>query len=87
MVGIYIIKMLQAILQLYSLILLLRVLVSWLRLDPYHPAVRLLYSLTEPLLEPIRSVLPPTGMVDFSPMVAFILLVALQQVLSILAGG
>lgn len=79
---------LNLLLTLYSIILILRVLISWMRLDPYtNPIARFLYTVTEPLLEPIRSVLPPTGMMDFSPMVALILIIALQQALSILAAN
>ncbi|MBN1313430.1 MAG: YggT family protein [Anaerolineae bacterium] len=66
----------------------MRVLFSWLRIDPFtNPIARFLYSMTEPLLEPIRSILPPVGMIDFSTLVAFILIIALQQALSILTAG
>lgn len=76
------------LLNIYAIILLLRIMTSWMRLDPYNNEfVRILYALTEPVLEPIRAVLPPAGMFDFSPLVATILIIALQQVLSILASG
>ena len=81
-------QFLFVLINVYEIILFLRVLLSWFRMDPYsNPFARILYILTEPLLEPIRSILPPAGMIDFSPLVAFLLLVALQQVLGILAGG
>lgn len=76
------------LLTVYVIILVLRSLTTWARLDPYNSElVRFLYAITEPVLEPIRSMLPPTGMIDFSPIVATILIIALQQVLSILASG
>lgn len=72
------------LLQLYSFILLARALVSWIpNLDPYHPAVRVLYQLTEPVLEPIRKLIPPLGgMVDISLLVAFFAIYILSQILA-----
>jgi YggT family protein len=64
---------------LYSFILLARVLVSWFPVDPYNPIIRLLHQLTEPLLAPIRRVLPPTGMLDLSPIVGFIVIIIAQR--------
>lgn len=58
--------------ELYSLLILGRVLMSWVNLDPYSPLGKTLYQLTEPVLEPIRNLLPPSGMFDFSPIVAII---------------
>ncbi|HEY8498598.1 MAG TPA: YggT family protein [Limnochordales bacterium] len=72
--------LLYRLLTLYSWIMLARVLVSWLPVDPYHPAVRLLRDLTEPVLAPIRRHLPPVAGIDYSPIVAFLLIAAVQQV-------
>ena len=71
----------------YSLILLARVLVSWFQVDPYSPLMQWLYRLTEPVLAPILRLLPPAGAIDFSPIVAFILIIVVKQiVLSLLAS-
>ncbi len=56
----------------YSLIVVAAVVVSWTNVPREHPAVRLLHRLTEPVLAPIRKVLPPMGGVDFSPLVLLI---------------
>jgi YggT family protein len=64
----------QAIFEIYSFILLARVLLSWFQVDPNNPIVQALYSLTEPVLAPIRRLMPPAGPMDFSPIVAFILI-------------
>jgi YggT family protein len=81
-------QILIILLNVYEVILLLRVLMSWIRVDPYtNPFARLLYNLTDPILDPIRNLLPTAGMIDFSPIVAFLLIFALQRVLSILAAG
>jgi YggT family protein len=63
------------LIDLYSLIVLVAVILSWMRLGPRNPLAAIAYSLTEPVLEPIRRVLPPMGGLDFSPMV---LLIGLQ---------
>lgn len=56
------------------LVLLGRVLMSWVNPRFDGPLGRFLYEATEPILAPIRRVLPQTGMIDFSPLVAFLLL-------------
>jgi YggT family protein len=78
-----VIQLLLVILQLYSYILLARALVSWIpNLDPYHPAVQFLYTITEPVLEPIRKLVPPLGgMIDISMIIAFFGLIVLEQLL------
>lgn len=81
-----IVQILLLIINVFEIVLLLRVLISWFRLDPYNPLVRFLYDITEPVLAPIRAVLPSTGMVDFSPLVAFLLLFALRSAIRILLG-
>lgn len=57
---------------LYSLLILGRVLMSWVQVDPYSPVARALYDLTEPVLQPIRNLLPPAAGLDFSPIIAMI---------------
>lgn len=63
------------------LAILARILVSWVNPNPYHPAMQILYQITEPILAPIRRYLPQTGMIDFSPLVAIILLQLVQRLL------
>jgi YggT family protein len=78
-----VIQLLLVVLQLYSWILLARALVSWIpNLDPYHPAVQFLYTITEPVLEPIRKLVPPLGgMIDISMIIAFFGIIVLEQLL------
>ncbi len=72
--------------ELYTVILLVRVLLSWFQVDPYNPLVRILYQLTEPLLAPIRRLLPSAGPFDFSPIVALILVMVVEQLVISLAA-
>jgi YggT family protein len=78
-----VIQLLLVVLQLYSWILLARALISWIpNLDPYHPAVQFLYTITEPVLEPIRKLVPPLGgMIDISMIIAFFGIIVLEQLL------
>lgn len=61
------------VLHVYQLILLARVLMSWIpNLDQNNPIARFLYQATEPVLAPIRSALPPMAGIDLSPLVVFL---------------
>ena len=73
---------------LLSLAVLARVLLSWLRVSPYHPAVEFLYRITEPILAPLRGIIPPVVMMDISPIVALILMDIIRQIIrAIILGG
>jgi YggT family protein len=73
--------LLVRLIDLYSLVILVAVILSWIRLDPRNPLATIVYSLTEPVLRPIRNVLPSMGGLDLSPMV---LLLGLQVLRSLL---
>ncbi len=67
------IALLQLLSQLFSLLILARILMSWVQVDRDNAVVKLIFDLTEPILAPIRRFLPSAGMFDFSPMVAILL--------------
>ena len=62
------------LIQLLALAVLVRALLSWFIRDPYNPIVQVLDAVTEPILQPLRQVVPRFGMMDLSPLVAIILL-------------
>jgi YggT family protein len=65
--------------------LFVRVIASWFGISPYRPWMRLAIGLTEWLIGPIRRILPPVGMIDFSPLVAWLVLSLVRSfVLSLL---
>ncbi|ABK46140.1 protein of unknown function YGGT [Magnetococcus marinus MC-1] len=64
-------QLLTFFLGLYSWIILFRVLISWVNPDPYNPIVQLLIRVTEPVLGPLRRMIPSIAGIDFSPIVAF----------------
>jgi YggT family protein len=63
------------------LVVMGRVLMSWINPRFEGPVARFLYDTTEPLLSPIRRLLPSTGMIDLSPMILVMLLLVLIRVL------
>jgi YggT family protein len=65
----------------FWLLILARVIISFTRMDPYNPIRRTVYELTEPILAPIRRILPPSSGLDFSPLIALLLLELLRMVL------
>jgi YggT family protein len=75
------VMLLVRLLDLYTLILLAGVILSWTSLPYDHPLVRVTRALTEPVLAPIRRVLPSVGGIDFSPMVLLLLIGFLRRFL------
>lgn len=72
MIGI-LITIISALQQILILLVILSVILSYF-LDPYHPIRRGLDRIVEPMLNPIRRVVPLVGMLDFSPLVLMILI-------------
>jgi len=66
------------VLRFYVFLLILHVILSWIAPGTYSPAAALIESLCEPLLRPVRRLIPPLGGIDFS---AFFLLVGLQAII------
>lgn len=63
-----------------------RTLLSWMNLGNDHPLVVIVYQVTEPILGPIRRLLPKTGDLDFSPIVAMVGLFLIRLVIGKIAG-
>ncbi len=78
--GIAIINLVNLAFRLFELLILARVLISWVQADPYNQVVQLLHNVTEPILGPVRRRLPPTGMFDISPIVVIIIALILNQI-------
>ena len=78
--GGFVAILLQSLVVTAWLVILGRVLMSWIDPRFEKPLGQFLYSLTEPFLAPIRRVLPQTGMFDFSPLVLLLGLGLLMRV-------
>jgi len=71
-----VVLVLQQILNIYIWVIIAAAVISWVTPNPYNPIVRLLRRLTEPVMAPIRQLLPPwkTFGLDFSPMIVILLI-------------
>ena len=74
-------RLFATLVDLYSLVILAAVVMSWVRVDLRNPLARIVYNLSEPVLAPLRQVLPVMGGLDFSPMVVLLALRALRGML------
>ena len=75
-------SLLLSILNLLTILLVVRALMSWF--DPgFQSAIgRFIFSITEPIVAPVRQVIPPTGMLDLSIMVTMLLIIVLRQLIA-----
>ena len=64
-----------------TVVLILNALVSFMPLEPWHPVKRFLNQLADPIVRPFRNLLPPTGMIDFTPMIALIVVQIVGKIL------
>ena len=65
---------LAQLIDVYTVVVFIAIISSWFQLPPDNPVARLTRALTEPVLAPIRALIPPAGGLDFSPMILLILL-------------
>ena len=75
-------NLLETLIDVYVMIILARVVLSWLPVDRDQPWARFIVDVTEPTVGPIRRILPPLGGLDFSPLVAMLLLQLLRNMLA-----
>lgn len=64
----------NAVFSVLILAVFIRVIASWFGLSPYSRPMRVVHALTDWLLEPLRRIIPPLGMIDVSPIVAYFML-------------
>ncbi|WP_018085549.1 YggT family protein [Desulfurispora thermophila] len=65
--------------QVYDWLIFIRIILSWIRHNPYQPVIRFIYEVTEPVLGFFRRIIPPLGVIDISPIAAFFALELLRQ--------
>ena len=76
-----IIQFVVLLLQVLSFAVIARSLMSWFPMNPSNPVATVLVGVTEPILAPLRRIVPRFGMLDLTPMVAIILLQVISWVL------
>ena len=64
-----------------NVVIIARVILSWVKLKPTNPIAIIIYGISEPMLKPVRRLLPNTGGLDFSPIVVIILIMVIQRIL------
>jgi len=76
-------KVIDIALTIFYWLILIRALISWVNPDPYNPIVQFLHKTTEPVLEPIRRLIPFSYRIgiDISPLIAFLALIFLKSFL------
>ena len=74
-------QLINLVFTLLSLLIFVRVLLSWVRVDPDNPLVRLLYDLTDPILVPFQRIIPSAGGLDFSPLIALFVVDIVRRLL------
>lgn len=86
--GIFLLALLLAIptivdlmLNIYLVAILIMVILSWVSPGGYNPAIGLLYSLTDPVMKPVRKMISPMGGLDLSPMIVMVIIVLVQMLL------
>jgi YggT family protein len=67
--------------QLLAFAIFARAILSWFPIDRNGPVVQALNAVTDPVLDPLRRVIPPVGMIDITPMVAMITLFIIARIL------
>ncbi len=75
------VKAVSVLLQFYFFAIIIMVLASFIAPGNYNPVLALIQQLLEPIMGPIRRVLPPLGPIDLSPMVVFLVIMILQNLL------
>ncbi|MCL2336310.1 MAG: YggT family protein [Firmicutes bacterium] len=67
--------------QVYIYIIIIRIILSLVRFNPFQPGLRFIFEITEPVLRFFRRYIPPMGMFDFSPVAAILFLEIIQMLL------
>ena len=79
MVGAFLVNFLRFLLIALWVLILARVILSWVDPTGRGSIARFVFQMTEPILEPVRRVLPRTGMFDFSALIVLLVLGALMR--------
>lgn len=70
-----------------TVLIIARIAVSWIGLSPWHPVVRWLRIIVDPILAPFRRILPNFSGIDFSPILAIVVIYFVAQILEALVSG
>ena len=75
-------RIVDVVLTLYMWIIIFRAVISWVKADPYNKTVIFLYRVTEPVLRPVRRIMPLRNVgIDLSPFIVILMIIFLQYFL------
>lgn len=83
----YVAQLTYTFLNILTWAVIARSLLSWFPVDQSSALYQMLFRVTEPIVEPIRRVMPNSGMIDLSPMIAILLLLVMQQMVVMLTAS
>lgn len=75
------VQVINVLLDIFTLLLIANAVMSFIRPNQNHPVVHFIHRFTEPVLLPIRRVVPPMGGFDFSVLIALVLIQVIRQLL------
>jgi len=78
----FLLNFIRILCQVLTLVIVIRVILSWVSPHPTHRLAIILFQITDPILKPLRRIIPRIGMLDFSPLAAIILLQVISSLLS-----
>lgn len=83
----FVFHVLSQVLLILQIAIIARAILSWFDHGMRSPISQVLVQITEPIIAPIRRLLPSMGMMDFSPLVALLLILVLQRMLATAVSG
>ncbi len=78
LIALALLKLIKLLLNIYLFLIIASVILSWLSPGGHNPAIYLLHSITEPVLSPLRKVIPPIAGLDLTPLLAILLIQAIS---------
>ena len=72
------ISFINILFEIFNILLIIRIILTWLPHNRYHPIINIIYNITEPILVPFRNMINPIGGIDLSPIIVFFLLRLVQ---------
>jgi len=76
-----IVNILNILFEIFIWLLMIRIILSWLPHNRFHPIIDYIYKITNPILEPFRNMINPISGIDLSPLIVFFLLRLIQNYL------
>ena len=67
--------------EILTIIIFIRVILSWFPHNPYQPLIKLIYKISNPILNPIRNIVSPIGGIDISPIILIFIIQLIKNII------